>query len=192
MEYLKALLQIFADNLNSILSFIGIVISYVLLKSTIKAINEQNRPFISLSIEPIKKPSNLFVVIRNTGNRTAENVEITSEPKLESFCSEKKQFPLIIDINGKINISGIAPNQEIISFFDHALYRYAKDISSNDKILLQLEYSYKNKKYKEKTVIDFSYIKSVAPIVNSPEDIDKNIKKIADSIISIDKSIKSK
>ena len=192
MVYLKALLQIFADNLNSILSFIGIVISYVLLKSTIKAINEQNRPFISLSIEPIKKPSNLFVIIRNTGNRTAENVEITSEPKLESFCSKNKQIPLIIDSNGKINISGISPNQEIISFFDHALYRYAKDISSNDKITLQIEYSYNNKKYKDNTVIDFSYIKSVAPKINSPEDIDINIKKIADSIISIDKSIKSK
>lgn len=164
----------------------------MILKSTIKAINEQNRPFISFSIEPIKKPTNLFFVIRNTGNRTAESVEITSTPKLESLCSKEKQIPLIMDKDGKINISCVAPNQEIKSFFDHGLYRYKKEVSTDDKIVLTIKYNYKKKLYDEKMEFDFSYIKSLAPKIDSPEDIEKNIMQIANSIKSIDESVKSK
>ncbi len=189
MIYLKAFLQYFADNLNSILSFIGIIISYVLLKSTIKAINEQNRPYISFSIEPIKKPSNLFFVIRNTGNRTAESVEITSVPKIESLCSKERQIPLIINKDGKINISCVAPNQEIKSFFDHGLYRYKKDVSTNDKVTITIKYNYKKKLYYEKKEFDFTYIKSLTPKIDSPEDIEKNIMQIASSIKLIAESV---
>ena len=173
MLYLNALMLLFKDHIGSILSFIAIIISYVLLKSTIEAINEQNRPYISLSIEPIEKPSNLFIVIRNTGNRTAENVEITSNPKLESYCAVQKQIPLIIDNNGKINLSGIAPNQEIKSFFDYGLYRFAEDVNSNDKTLLQINYSYRKKYFTEKIVIDFSYIKSVGFYQNNLKEMDR-------------------
>ncbi len=39
MEYLKAFLNFFTNNLNSILSFIALIISCFILKLTIKAIN---------------------------------------------------------------------------------------------------------------------------------------------------------
>ena len=177
------------NHFEAILSFLGLCISYIILKSTIKSINEQNRPFVSFSIEPVKNPGNLFVFIRNTGNRTAYDIEIKTEPKLISECSIVKKTPLIISKNGEIQLSGLAPSQTIQSFFDKGLYRYKSDNDKlKDKLEVEIKYSYKKKNFEEKTNIDFSYLRNQSSI-NTPEDIDTNIKRIADNLTSIDSKL---
>ena len=192
MIYLNSLILLFTDHIESILSFLGIVISYILLKSTIKAINEQNRPFISFSIEPQKNSRSMNFVIRNTGNRTANNVEIVTKPALSSVFAYKKNFALILSKDGKMKLSGITPNQEIKSFFDSTLWRYKEnDEDTIDKVQAEIRYKYRDKEFTDSIVIDFSYLRNLGS-TKTPEDIEDNIKKIADSIISIDKSLKNK
>ena len=177
-------------HFEPILSFLGLCISYIILKSTIKAINEQNRPFISFSIESVKKIGNLFIIIRNTGNRTAYNLKISTSPKLISVCSQNRKIPLIMSSDGEINLSGVAPNQVIQSFFDSGLYRYKENTEESvDLVEIVISYTYKKREFIEKTTIDFSYLKNASSI-SSPEDIDKNIKKIADNLEKIERKLK--
>jgi len=192
MIYINSLILLFTDHIESILSFLAIVISYILLKSTIKAINEQNRPFISFSIEPQKNSRSMNFVIRNTGNRTANNVEIETKPALSSVFAYKKNFALILSKDGKMKLSGITPNQEIKSFFDSTLWRYKEnDEDTIDKVQVEIRYKYRAKEFTDSIVIDFSYLRNLGS-TKTPEDIEDNIKKIADSIISIDNSLKNK
>lgn len=179
------------ELINPLLSFIGVCISAILLKATIDSLNEQNWPFISFSIEPIKKVDSLYIVIRNTGNRTANNVRITTKPILTSIFSQKRDAPLILSKDGEIVLSGISPNQTIKSFFDSCLWRYGERKDKvNDEIVASISYEYRRRKFAENTTINLSYLKNISTIV-SVDDIDTNIMKIADSIEFIDKNIKS-
>ncbi|MDD3049619.1 MAG: hypothetical protein PHR06_00570 [Candidatus Cloacimonetes bacterium] len=178
------------ELLNPVLSFIGVCISAIVLKATINSINEQNRPFISFSIEPSKKVKNFFIVIRNTGNRTANNVIIKTTPKLVSICSEKRNTPSIISDKGEISLSGVSPNQIIKTFFDSGLYRYKENPNEiSDKFEISISYKFKKRKFVESVILDLTYLRHVCSL-NTPEDIDTNIKKIADNIESINKKIK--
>ncbi len=194
LYWIGSLLRYLVDNdlISPIISFAGIIVSALVLKATIKALNEQNRPFISFSIEPVKKIGNLHIIIRNTGNRTAENVKIETEPKLISYCDRARKISSIISKDGKMLLSGIAPNQTIKSFFDSALYRYRNNKEEpQDKLSLTISYNYNKREFVDKIIIDFSYLKNASQI-NSPEDIEPNIKKIADSLVDINKKFRKK
>jgi hypothetical protein len=99
---------------------------------------------------------------------------------------------LILSKDGKIKLSGITPNQEIKSFFDSTLWRYKEnDEDTIDKVQAEIRYKYRDKEFTDSIVIDFSYLRNLGS-TKTPEDIEDNIKKIADSIISIDESLKNK
>ncbi len=133
----------------------------------------------------------MYIVIRNTGNRTANNVRITTKPILTSIFSQKRDAPLILSKDGEIVLSGISPNQTIKSFFDSCLWRYGERKDKvNDEIVASISYEYRRRKFAENTTINLSYLKNISTIV-SVDDIDTNIMKIADSIEFIDKNIKS-
>lgn len=175
---------------SPILSLLGIIISACVLLATVKALREQNRPFISCSIEPIKEIDHLYLIIRNTGNRTANNVGITTNPKLVSEFSKLRDFPIGLSDRGELKLSGVAPNQIIQSFFDIGYFRW---VESKDKVVdifeLTIRYNYKKREFIEQTTIDFSYLKY--PLESSKsDDIKPNIKKIADSLVNISKKIK--
>lgn len=181
-----------SEVVSPILSFFGVVVAAFILRATNKTLREQNRPFISCSIEPIKEVDHLFLIIRNTGNRTANNVVITTNSKLKSVFSKLRDFPIALSDSGELKLSGVAPNQIIQSFFDIGYFRW---VESKDKVEdifeLTIRYNYKKREFVEKTTIDFSYLKY--PLESSKvDDIKPNIKKIADSLVSINKKIKAK
>ena len=184
-------ITVFIDNLapfwDSILSFLGILVSSFILGATVRAINEQNRPYVSFSIETLDDDiSSMLLVIRNTGNGTAENVTITTRPGLISSLSKDKSIPILIDDEGRINISGLAPNQVIKSTFDYSLYR-SKDKYDNTTSV-DIVYFRKKKKFLESFHLDFSYMDKLS-IVKKSNDIPKNIKKIADKLEAIEKKL---
>ena len=178
--------------INPLISLISIIIAAWTAWLTRKALLENNRPIISFSIESGENIKTLYLVIRNTGNRTADNVKITISPSITSITAKKKNISLIMDENGIINLSGLYPTQTVKSFFDHAFLRYQKN-DERDKLIevadVEISYQYGKRSFKEKAHIDFSYIKDLADIKKDTKTED-NIKEIADSLVEINKKIK--
>lgn len=187
----KAFGSFFIQNFEAILSFLGIFISSCILWMTAKAINEQNRPYISFSIETYDDPDQMFIVIRNTGNRTAKNITIYTNPKLKSYFTKESEMPSLINDDGAINLSGLAPGQIIKSFFDYASCRPSKYKNNFKSSVVTIKYSSNCKKFEGLFNIDFAYLDKRIVVTDST-DLKKNIKRIADKIESIEKNNKLK
>lgn len=189
MTIIESILSLMSKHFDSVLSFGGVLISSSILCVTIRSISEQNRPHISFSIETDADPSDMFMVIRNTGNRTAQDITISTTPVLLSFCAKERNIPLIINDEGIVNISGLAPNQVIKSFFDYGLYRDKDNHEIQNITKVNIKYYLKKKKFNESFNLDFSYMDKLA-IIKKPDEISKNLQRIADNIESIDLKMK--
>lgn len=180
------------DHFDSLIAALSLSVASIMLYFNAKALREHNRPYISFSIETNKKLiKNQEIVIKNTGNRIAEDINIKVNPELHSYCFEKVKIDYSFFKENPIKFESIAPGQEIRTSFDHSLYRFDKKALENRNHYYSVEIRYRHNKtyYKQTYPIDISYIRFLGKTVG-PEDINKNIKQIADSLKEISERIK--
>jgi len=192
MNFISQLIEFIKNHFDSLIAALSLSVASIMLWLNAKALGEHNRPYISFSIESNKELiDNQEIVIKNTGNRIAEEIDIMIEPELHSYCFEMKEIDYSFFKKNPIKFESIAPGQEIKTSFDLSLYRFNKKDRENNNhfYLVTIQYKYLKKHYKQSYPVDISYMRFLGKTVGQ-EDINKNIKQIADSLEDISKRIK--
>lgn len=180
INVLNAIISFIGDHLANLLTLGVLFIAYRAFKVTAKSFEEQNRPYITANIEKGDSPFHIYLIIRNNGNRGAQDVSMTFTPPLRS-----QMFQNMPEVNEftKCMYAFIAPQQTIKTTFDLTTHRFAKGVVCDNKISIDINYKCAKKSYTDKYLIDIDYIRNqVGPnesdVKMGFEQIDKTLKKI--------------
>ena len=167
-------------------SILTVVVSSILAYVAWATFREYNRPYVTLYAET-GKHREINLVIKNTGNRAAYNVRITTDVPLESAHfsqNSKSNIPLLTEKTHPF----IGPDQTISGYFDNVYSRYDTDNPNHKKpcdlFTVTIKYRHKMRKFTEKYQLDLSYLEFV-PWGNSRDhiaEISSSLRKISDQL----------
>lgn len=184
METLIIFIDFCSNHFDQILTTGMFIVAFFAMRITVKAFNEQNRPYITFNYEEHSVGNYYYIIVRNTGLRGATDVKISIDPPLNSFMLKDRDSISIIDFDF------IAPNQLIRSTFDYSIFRHNEENGAKvEKHKVIVCYKYKNRNFIEKYSLDLTYLKTwLGGDVDSKST--KHLKDIADHLKKIEVQIK--
>ncbi len=164
---------------NVILAFS--TIAYVLLTGYLilvdkKTFEEANRPYVVFSLET-PEGSIIDLVVKNVGNRPAEDISIITNPKLES---QQEVFHPYHD--KQLSYAFLPPNCEHRMAFDHVLRASGRDVPIQYDVTVK--YRFRGNTYNENYHIDLTPFINKTQIISEGSD-----KKIAKQLENISGSL---
>lgn len=185
-DTLNAVTQPSAIQWQDILSMLAAIFSALLVYVAWATFREHNRPYITLYTETGKGGA-INLVIKNSGNRAAYNVKVSTDVPMESayFARHPElKLPFVTEKTHPF----IGPDQIMSGEFDDLSWRYDRRSEKYkepcDKYSVTIKYQHKIKKFTEKYQLDLSYLEFV-PWGYSRDhmsDINNSLKKISDQL----------
>lgn len=185
-DSLNAVSQSSGTQWQDILSLLAAIFSALLVVAAWITYMEHNRPYVTLYAETGNEGI-INLVLKNSGNRAAYNVCVTTDVSLDSVYFAKMpdlRVPLVTEKNHPF----IGPNQIVSGRFDNLFWRYDRRsedyMAPCDKYAVTIQYRHKIRKFTEKYVLDLSYLE-FAPRGFSRDhigDISKTLKQIANHL----------
>lgn len=149
------------------------------LRDSRVAQQENNRPYVIVTIEPSAASPQLFdLVVRNIGKRPAENVTIKLDPSpVRAREIEGLELHKIKMLNAPILM--LAPGQELSCFYDNAIDRRTRNDlpTSHEVSLTYVDTS--GHRYRENCLLDIDALKGTSfASLYKVHDIAKSLKSI--------------
>lgn len=162
------------------LTFMYVLITYLMLSSSIKANEENLRPYVIVSL-PVNNLK-LYFTIQNIGKRPAHNVQIETNPPIETIQDKVLKG----NCNTLLYQYFLAPNQELKNLVGHT----PSIISATSTKMFDITITYRDsneKKYVEKQRINldqYIYANKIVVKDNNSylEGIEKHLNEISQSM----------
>lgn len=170
------------DILSVLVAFFSALLVYVAWAT----LREHNRPYVTLFAE-ISNRGSIILVMKNSGNRAAYNVNVTTDVPLESafFAGRPDaKLPLVTEKTHPF----IGPDQIVSGLFDYLSWRYESKRDNYkepcDKFTVMIRYLHKNRRFVEKYQLDLSYLAYVPRHYSQDHigDISHTLKSISDQL----------
>lgn len=171
---------------QDILSVLVAILSALLVYVAWATLREHNRPYVTLFAETGNSGS-IILIMKNSGNRAAYNVNVTTDVPLESAFfagNSAAKLPLVTEKTHPF----IGPDQIVSGLFDYLSWRYESERDNYkepcDKFSVMIRYWHKKRRFVEEYQLDLSYLAYVPWGFSQDHigDISRSLKTISDQL----------
>lgn len=148
---------------QDVLSLLAALFSALLVYVAWATLREHNRPYVSLFAET-DKGGTIKLVLKNSGNRAAYNVNVSTDVPIESvFYAKNPEIkpPFVTEKTHPF----IGPDQTVSGVFDYLSWRYDRRSENYkapcDKYSVTIRYCHNKRRFVDKYQLDLSYLEFV-------------------------------